>query len=101
VGFRKDRPILLDGFFSIPVPIDAIQKVSVDKTPSAPRKVVFPADLDDIEKPTPPPSDWFYKVKDSNVSLRGKNGHFVGFSQATPRVVVWKVPFGDWQTELF
>src|SRR5712664_1872781 len=46
------------GSFSITVPIDTI----------------------------PPPSYWFYKVKDFNVSLRGNNGRFVGVSQATPRV---------------
>src|SRR6266436_4955159 len=73
------------GSFSIPVPIDAIQKVSVDKTPFSAEKGGFSGGLTAIET-TPPPSNWFYKVKDFNVSLRGKNGHFVGISQATPRV---------------
>ena len=73
------------GSFSIPVPIDAIQTVSVDKTPFGAENGGFSGGLTTIET-TPPPSDWFYKVKDFNVSLRGKNGHFVGISQATPRV---------------
>src|SRR6266403_573942 len=73
------------GSFSIPVPIDAIQTVNVDKTPFSAENGGFSGGLTAIET-TPPPSDWFYKVKDFNVSLRGKNGHFVGISQATPRV---------------
>src|SRR6266478_509873 len=73
------------GSFSIPVPIDAIQTVNVDKTPFSAENGGFSGGLTTIET-TPPPTDWFYKVKDFNVSLRGKNGHFVGVSQATPRV---------------
>jgi hypothetical protein len=73
------------GSFSIPVPIDAIQAVNVDKTPFSAENGGFSGGLTRIET-IPPPSDWFYKVKDFNVSLRGKNGHFVGVSQATPRV---------------
>jgi Carboxypeptidase regulatory-like domain len=73
------------GSFSIPVPIDAIQDVKVDKTPFSAENGGFSGALTTIET-APPPSDWFYKVKDFNVSLRGKNGHFVGISQATPRV---------------
>src|SRR5713226_9591856 len=73
------------GSFSIPVPIDAIQTVNVDKTPFSAENGGFSGGLTRIET-IPPRSDWFYKVKDFNVSLRGKNGHFVGVSQATPRV---------------
>jgi len=73
------------GSFSIPVPIDAIQTVNVDKTPFSAENGGFSGGLTAIET-TPPPNNWFYKVKDFNVSLRGKNGHFVGISQATPRV---------------
>jgi Carboxypeptidase regulatory-like domain/TonB-dependent Receptor Plug Domain len=73
------------GSFSIPVPIDAIQKVNVNKTPFSAENGGFSGGLTTIET-TPPPNDWFYKVKDFNVSLRGKNGHFVGISQATPRI---------------
>jgi len=73
------------GSFSIPVPIDAIQTVNVDKTPFSAENGGFSGGLTRIET-IPPPSDWFYKVKDFNVSLRGKNDHFVGVSQATPRV---------------
>jgi hypothetical protein len=73
------------GSFSIPVPIDAIQTVTVDKTPFSAENGGFSGGLTRIET-APPPSDWFYKVKDFNLSLRGKNDHFVGVSQATPRV---------------
>src|SRR5882762_4259921 len=73
------------GSFSIPVPIDAIQTVTVDKTPFSAENGGFSGGLTRIET-IPPPSDWFYKVKDFNVSLRGKNDRFVGVSQATPRV---------------
>ena len=73
------------GSFSIPVPIDAIQTVNVDKTPFSAENGGFSGGLTTIET-TAPPNNWFYKVKDFNVSLRGKNGHFVGISQATPRV---------------
>jgi hypothetical protein len=88
------------GSFSIPVPIDAIQAVTVDKTPFSAENGGFSGGLTTIET-TPPPSDWFYKVKDFNVSLRGKNGHFVGISQATPRVsfggpiIAGKVSFSE------
>jgi Carboxypeptidase regulatory-like domain/TonB-dependent Receptor Plug Domain len=81
------------GSFSIPVPIDAIQAVNVEKTPFSAENGGFSGGLTNIET-TPPPSDWFYKVKDFNVSLRGKNGHFVGISQATPRVS-FGGPIGD------
>ena len=81
------------GSFSIPVPIDAIQTVNVDKTPFSAENGGFSGGLTAIET-TPPPTNWFYKVKDFNVSLRGKNGHFVGISQATPRVS-FGGPIGD------
>src|SRR6266481_5202594 len=81
------------GSFSIPVPIDAIQTVNVDKTPFSAENGGFSGGLTAIET-TPPPRDWFYKVKDFNVSLRGKNGHFVGISQATPRTS-FGGPIGD------
>src|SRR5258708_44572 len=73
------------GSFSIPVPIDAIQTVTVDKTPFSAENGGFSGGLTRIET-IPPPSNWFYKIKDFNVSLRGKKDHFVGVSQATPRV---------------
>jgi hypothetical protein len=73
------------GSFSIPVPIDAIQSVSVDKTPFSADKGGFSGGLTQIET-TSPPTKWFYTIKDFNVSLRGKNDHIVGIAQATPRV---------------
>lgn len=73
------------GSFSIPVPIDAIQTVKVDKTPYSAQYGGFSGGLATIET-NPPPSEWNYKLADFNVSLRAKNGHIVGISQATPRV---------------
>jgi hypothetical protein len=73
------------GAFSIPVPIDAIQKVSVDKTPFSAENGGFSGGLTSVET-TPPPSSWFYTIKDFNVSIRGKNDSIVGIARATPRV---------------
>jgi len=73
------------GSFSIPVPIDAIQTVKVDKTPYGGQYGGFSGGLATIET-NPPPAEWNYKLADFNVSLRAKNGHIVGISQATPRL---------------
>jgi hypothetical protein len=73
------------GSFSIPVPIDAIRAMKVDKTPYSAQYGGFSGGLATIET-NPPPSKWNYKLADFNVSFRGKNDHVVGVSRATPRV---------------
>jgi Carboxypeptidase regulatory-like domain len=73
------------GSFSIPVPLDAIQTVTVDKTPFNAENGGFSGGLTTIET-NPPPGNWHYGVRDFGVRLRGKNGHLVGISQATPAV---------------
>jgi Carboxypeptidase regulatory-like domain len=73
------------GSFSIPVPIDAIRAVKVDKTPYSAQYGGFSGGLATIET-VPPPTEWNYKLADFNVSFRGKNDHVVGISRATPRV---------------
>src|SRR5713226_3727505 len=74
------------GSFSIPVPLDAVQSVRVDKTPYAAENGGFSGGLSVVET-VPPPESWKFGVRDLNVSLRGKNDHFVGIARATPRVV--------------
>jgi hypothetical protein len=94
-GSSEDRGMLevdstqtvdpVTGSFSIPVPIDAIRTVKVDKTPYSAQYGGFSGGLTTIET-NPPPSAWNYKLTDFNVSFRGKNDHVVGISRATPRV---------------
>src|SRR5258708_5628444 len=74
------------GSFSIPVPLDAVQSVRVDRTPYAAENGGFSGGLSVVET-VPPPESWKFGVRDLNVSLRGKNDHFVGVARATPRVV--------------
>ena len=74
------------GSFSIPVPLDAVQSVRVDKTPYAAENGGFSGGLSVVET-VPPPESWKFGVRDLNVSLRGKNDSFVGVARATPRVV--------------
>lgn len=73
------------GSFSVPVPIDAIRKLAVNKTPYPAQYGGFTGGLATIET-APPPSQWDYKLSNVNVDLRAKNGHLVGISQATPRL---------------
>jgi Carboxypeptidase regulatory-like domain len=73
------------GSFSIPVPMDAIQTVTVDKTPFSAENGGFSGGLTTIET-NPPSGNWHYGIRDFGVRLRGKNGHLRGISQATPGV---------------
>jgi hypothetical protein len=74
------------GSFSIPIPLDAVQSVQVFKTPYSAENGGFSGALTEVET-VPPPESWRFNVRDLNVSLRGKNDHFVGVARATPRVV--------------
>ncbi len=95
-GAAEDQSMLLvndskmtdpvTGSFSIPVPLDAVQSVSVLKTPYSAENGGFSGGLTAVET-VPPPERWKFGVRDLNVSLRGKNDHFVGVGRATPRVV--------------
>jgi hypothetical protein len=73
------------GSFSIPVPTDAIQKLSVDKTPYGAQHGGFSGGLATIET-KPPSGAWNYKLSDFLPSIRGKQGHWVGYSEAVPRL---------------
>jgi hypothetical protein len=74
------------GSFSIPVPLDAVQSTRVVQTPYSAENGGFSGGLTVVET-VPPPESWKFGVRDLNVSLRGKNGHFVGVGRATPRIV--------------
>src|SRR5262250_2389502 len=82
------------GSFSIPVPLDAVQSVRVDRTPYSADNGGFSGGLTEVET-VPPPESWKFGVRDLNVSLRGKNDHFVGVGRATPRVVFGGPLFRD------
>lgn len=74
------------GSFSIPVPLDAVQSARVVQTPYSAENGGFSGGLTVVET-VPPPESWKFGVRDLNVSLRGKNDHFVGVGRATPRIV--------------
>jgi hypothetical protein len=82
------------GSFSIPVPLDAVQSVRVVQTPYSAENGGFSGGLTVVETVSPPET-WKFGVRDLNVSLRGKNDHFVGVGRATPRVVFGGPVFGD------
>jgi hypothetical protein len=72
------------GSFSIPVPLDAIQALSVSKTPYGAEYGGFSGGLAIIQ--TKPPSDtWTHSVEDIFPLLRGRNGHLVGVEYWLPR----------------
>jgi len=82
------------GSFSIPVPLDAVQSARVVQTPYSAENGGFSGGLTVVET-VPPPESWKFGVRDLNVSLRGKNDHFVGVGRATPRIVFGGPLLGD------
>ena len=103
-GAAEDQSMLLvndskmtdpvTGSFSIPVPLDAVQSARVVQTPYSAENGGFSGGLTVVET-VPPPESWKFGVRDLNISLRGKNDHFVGVGRATPRVVFGGPVFGD------
>src|ERR1700722_9972529 len=81
------------GSFSIPVPLDAVQSARVVQTPYSAENGGF-SGCQRVVETVPPPESWEVGVRDLNVSLRGKNDHFVGVGRATPRVVFGGPVFG-------
>jgi len=73
------------GSFSIPVPLDSIQTMTVDKAPYSAEYGGFSGGLTAIET-KPPSASWNWGVFDFIPGLRGKNGHIVGVSDFTPRL---------------
>ncbi len=73
------------GSFSIPIPLDTIQTLNVNKTPYAAEYGGFSGGLTAIETKQPS-GDWHYGVMDFIPGFRGKSGHLVGLSDLTPRL---------------
>jgi len=74
------------GRFSIPVPVDVIQSMSVHSSPDTAEFGGFSGGLTEIE--TRPPFDaWNFKLHNLTPSFRGKNGHLVGIGQFVPRLL--------------
>jgi len=73
------------GSFSIPIPLDSIQTMSVDKAPYSAEYGGFSGGLTAIET-KPPSGHWNYGVMDFIPGVRGKEGHIVGISAFTPRM---------------
>ncbi len=73
------------GTYSIDVPIDAIQNLDVYKAPFGAQYGGFVGGMTSIELKAPP-NQWHMIMHDLNPSLRGKQGHLVGFARATPRI---------------
>jgi Carboxypeptidase regulatory-like domain len=74
------------GSFTISLPVDVIQSMSVHDAPESAEYGGFSGGLTQIE--TKAPSDaWNYRVHDFLPGFRGKNGHLRGIADFTPRVV--------------
>jgi len=75
------------GSFSAPIPTDAVESFTVNKTPYDASLGSFSGGLTAIE--TKPPEDkWDFKVRGVVPQVRGKEGHIVGLSEAIPGVAV-------------
>jgi hypothetical protein len=73
------------GSFSVPIPLDAIEKLSVSKAAYSAEYGGFSGGLTEIQ--TKAPSDgWQYGIYDFIPGFRGKNGHLQGLSAETPRL---------------
>jgi hypothetical protein len=75
----------VSGSFSIPIPFDAIQTLSVYKTPYSSEYGDFSGGLTVIET-KPPSGTWHYGLMDFIPGFRGKAGHVVGISDDSPRL---------------
>ena len=74
----------ISGSFSIPIPVDAIQSMTVYSLPESSQYGGFSGGLTAIETKAPSPA-WDYKLLDFTPSFRGKNGQLVGIANWTPR----------------
>ena len=74
------------GSFSIPLPVDAIQTMSVDKAPYNAEYGGFSGGLTVIET-KPPSGSWNFGLMDFIPGVRGKEGHIVGISGFSPRMI--------------
>lgn len=73
------------GSFSIPIPLDAIATMTVEKAPFSAEYGGFSGGLASIETKAPANS-WNYGLMDFIPGARGEGGHLVGISNFTPRL---------------
>ncbi len=73
------------GSFNVDVPVDAIDSLEVFKAPFLTQYGGFAGGMTSIHTKAPT-SQWRYSLNDVNPSIRGKAGHWVGFSKAEPRI---------------
>jgi Carboxypeptidase regulatory-like domain len=73
------------GSFSAPVPTDAVESFTVNKTPYDASLGSFSGGLAAIET-NPPEDKWDFRVRGVVPQVRGKEGHIVGLSEAIPGV---------------
>ncbi len=74
----------VSGSFSIPIPVDIIQSMTVYSLPESSQYGGFTGGLTTIET-MPPSGRWEYKLRDFIPAFRGKNGSLVGLANWTPR----------------
>jgi hypothetical protein len=77
----------VSGSFSIPIPVEAIEAMTVYNLPESSEYGGFSGGLTTIET-KPPSGDWNYKLMDFVTSFRGKSGHLSGLGNWTPRLEV-------------
>ena len=75
----------VSGSFGIPIPVDAIQALTVFSTPDSPAYGGFSGGLTTIDI-RPPEAMWDYKILEFLPSFRAKNDSMVGIANFTPRV---------------
>src|SRR5580704_8676430 len=73
----------ISGSFSIPIPVDAIQSMTVYSLPESSEYGGFSGGLTAIDIKPPIPG-WNYKLLDLVPSFRGKNDHLIGLLNMTP-----------------
>src|SRR5438034_215881 len=74
----------VSGSFSIPIPVDIIQSMTVYSLPESSQYGGFTGGLTTIET-MPPSGRWEYKLRDFIPAFRGKNDSLVGLANWTPR----------------
>ncbi|HET8925719.1 MAG TPA: TonB-dependent receptor [Candidatus Acidoferrum sp.] len=74
----------VSGSFSIPIPVDIIESMTVYSLPESSEYGGFSGGLTTIQT-KPPSGAWDYKLRDFIPAFRGKNDHLVGLANWTPR----------------
>jgi hypothetical protein len=74
----------VSGSFSIPIPVDIIESMTVYNLPESSQYGGFSGGLTTVETRAPS-GTWNYKLRDFVPAFRGKNDHLVGLANWTPR----------------